>query len=139
MGGKMSSFFKHWSNVAQNAALIELYEMLEKEEALRKAAEEELARLTGASGDADAAVDAANQKCKQAEAQFRSLHGDLNQLRRKIKEAEENLKEEEESRAEGREKLAALRAELNKLTAERDEMASELMGIAGEVGGVHKE
>merc|ERR1719473_2086246 len=69
--GKMSSFFKHWSNIAQNAALIELYEMLEKEEALRKAAEEELARLQGdsadgnaAASDAEAAVDAANAKCK---------------------------------------------------------------------------
>jgi hypothetical protein len=144
--GKMSSFFKHWSNIAQNAALIELYEMLEKEGALRKAAEEELARLQGdsadgnaAASDAEAAVDAANAKCKQAEVAFRSLHQELTQLRRKIQAAEENLKEEESNRAEGREKLAALRAELNKVTAERDEMAGELMGIAGEVGGVHKE
>merc|ERR1719454_2729796 len=67
--GKMSTFFKHWANIAQNAALIELYEMLEKEEALRKA-EEELARLQGdsadgnaAASDAEAAVDAANAKC----------------------------------------------------------------------------
>merc|ERR1711998_100373 len=36
--GKMSTFFKHWANVTQNAALIELYEMLEQEEALKKAA-----------------------------------------------------------------------------------------------------
>merc|ERR1711988_775270 len=70
--GKMSIFFKHWANVAQNAALIELYEMLEKEEALRKAAEDELARLQGDSDalNADSAtlqsrVDEANSKCKQ--------------------------------------------------------------------------
>merc|ERR1712216_33066 len=142
--GKMSSFFKHWSNIAQNAALIELYEMLEKEEALRKAAEEELARLQGDSGAANAGadalqaqVDAANQKTKQAEAAFRSLHQELNGLKRKIKNAEENLKEEQDNRAEVRDNIAELRAQLAKLTAERDDLAGELAGIAGEVGGVH--
>lgn len=144
--GKMSSFFKHWSNVAQNAALLELYEMLESEEAKRKAAEEELERLQAAAGDqgdaaaqAQAEVDALNQKCKQAEGQFRSLHSELKSLQRKIKDAEETLADEKMMRSEGREKLAVLRSELNKITAERDEMAGELQGIAGEVGGVHNE
>jgi len=144
--GKMSTFFKHWSNVAQNAALIELYEALEEEEAKKKKAEELLAKLQDemdGQGDlaaqAQAEVDALNQKCKQAEGQFRSLHSDLGSLRRKIREAEETLADEKMMRAEGREKLAILRAELNKITAERDEMAAELQGIAGEVGGVHNE
>jgi hypothetical protein len=144
--GKMSSFFKHWSNITQNAALLELYEMLESEEAKRKAAEEELERLQAAAGDqgdaaaqAQAEVDALNQKCKQAEGHFRSLHSDLKSLQRKIKDAEETLADEKMMRAEGREKLAVLRSELNKITAERDDMAGELQGIAGEVGGVHNE
>jgi len=144
--GKMSVFFKHWSNVAQNAALIELYEMLEKEEALRKAAEDELARLMGDSdalnegaGALQGRVDDANKKCKQAEVAFRNLTSELRSLARKIQELEQELKAEQEARGEGREKIAKLRAELTKLTAERDELAGEMMGIAGEVGHVHKE
>lgn len=144
--GKMSTFFKHWANIAQNAALIELYEMLEKEEAMRKAAEEELARLMGDSDAAnagasaiDAQVDEVNGKCKAAEVAFRNLNSELRSLARRIKELEAELAAEVEARAEGREKLAALRAQLAKLTAERDELAGELGGIAGEVGHVHKE
>jgi hypothetical protein len=144
--GKMSTFFKHWANIAQNAALIELYEMLEKEEALRKAAEEELARLmadsdalAGGVGAVEAEIEEANQRVKQAEAQFRALGNELRSLGRKIKELEADLEAEKEARAEGAAKLAALRAELAKLTAVRDEMAAELGGIAGEVGHVHQE
>merc|ERR1719453_728822 len=143
--GKMSGFFKHWANIAQNAALIELYEMLEKEEAMRKAAEEELERLMGQSDQLgggvaaiEAQVDEANAKIKQAEAQFRNLGNELRQLLRKIKELEGDLAAEQEARAEGQAKIAALRAELAKLTAVRDEMAAELGGIAGEVGNVHE-
>merc|ERR1711990_926661 len=143
--GKMSGFFKHWANIAQNAALIELYEMLEKEEAMRKAAEEELERLMGQSDELgggvaaiEAQVDEANAKIKQAEAQFRNLGNELRQLLRKIKELEGDLAAEQEARAEGQAKIAALRAELAKLTAVRDEMAAELGGIAGEVGNVHE-
>jgi len=144
--GKMSTFFKHWANIAQNAALIELYEMLEKEEAMRKAAEEELARLMGDSDLANAGASAideqvaeVNAKCKAAEVAFRNLNSELRSLARRIKELEAELAAETEARAEGREKLAALRAQLSKLTAERDEMAGELGGIAGEVGHVHQE
>merc|ERR1711990_181259 len=116
--GKMSTFFKHWANIAQNAALIELYEMLEKEEAMRKAAEEELARLMGDSDAAnagasaiDAQVDEVNGKCKAAEVAFRNLNSELRSLARRIKELEAELAAEVEARAEGREKLAALRAQ----------------------------
>merc|ERR1719163_1400031 len=49
---KMMMFFKQWVEVAQSKGLIELYELLDKEEAGRKAAEEELQRLLAASGDA---------------------------------------------------------------------------------------
>merc|ERR1711998_3683 len=77
--GKMSTFFAHWKNIWMNRELIELYEMLEKEEELRKAAEDELARLqgdTGAAADAaagvNAEVDAQNAKAKSAEVAFRN-------------------------------------------------------------------
>merc|ERR1719453_926674 len=143
--GKMSSFFKHWANIAANAALIELYEMLEAEEAARKKAEEELARLQGESGAmSDAAraiedqVDEMNKKCKQAEVEFRNLHGEVNLLKKKIKALEGDIASEQDARGELREKIAKLRAELNTITAARDEMAGELMGMAGEVGHVHK-
>jgi len=144
--GKMSSFYAHWKNIWMNRELIELYEMLEQEEALRKAAEDELARLqgdTGAAADAAAGinsqVDEANKKAKAAEVAFRNLNNELRKLASRIKDLESDLAEEKQARAAGKEKLNALRAELQKLTAERDEMAGELMGIAGEVGGVHKE
>jgi hypothetical protein len=48
--GKMSTFYAHWKNIWMNRELIELYEMLEKEEEMRKAAEEELERLQNQSG-----------------------------------------------------------------------------------------
>merc|ERR1712153_9219 len=67
--GKMSTFFKHWANIAQNAALIELYEMLEKEEAMRKAAEDA----------------------------FRNLNSELRSLARRIKELEAELAAETEA------------------------------------------
>jgi len=144
--GKMSTFYAHWKNIWMNRELIELYEMLEQEEELRKAAEAELARLQGDSGAADdaaaalnAEVDAMNQKAKQAEIAFRNLHNELRKLLQKIKDLEADLAEEKDARAAGKEKLQALRAEVAKITTERDELATELMGIAGEVGGVHKE
>ena len=144
--GKMSSFFSHWKNIWMNRELIELYEMLEEEERLRKAAEDELARLTGdeaGAQDATAAVDSQvgelNSQTRSAEAAFRQLNMDLKKLLKKIKELTGDLKEESEATAAGKDKLAAQRAELAKLTAIRDELSGELMGIAGEVGGVHKE
>jgi hypothetical protein len=144
--GKMSVFYAHWKNIWMNRELIELYEMLEKEEELRKAAEEELERLKSASGSAsDAAaavlaqVEDAEAACKKAESGFRNLHNELRKLQLRIKDLEGELSEQQGARAEGKDKLAQLRAELAKITAERDEMAGELMGIAGEVGGVHKE
>lgn len=142
--GKMATFFTHWAYIAQNAALIELYEELEKEEALKKAAEDELERLQNDSSMADqsasaldAQVDEARNKCKQAEAAFRNLTAELRSLARKIAELEAELAAEQEARAEGREQIAKLRADLTKITAERDELAGEMMGIAGEVGHVH--
>merc|ERR1711871_1520343 len=144
--GKMSTFYAHWKNIWMNRELIELYEMLDQEEALRKAAEEELARLqgdTGAAADAaagiNAQVDEMNKKAKAAEVAFRNLNNELRKLASRIRDLESELAEEKQARAAGKEKLNALRAELQKLTAERDELAGELMGIAGEVGGVHKE
>merc|ERR1712153_150604 len=44
----MMMFFKQWVQVASEKGLLELYEMLDKEEAMRIAAEEELAALLGA-------------------------------------------------------------------------------------------
>jgi hypothetical protein len=144
--GKMSTFYAHWKNIWINRELVELYEMLEEEERLRKAAEEELGRLQGDTGAANDAVSslldgvgAAEQKAKQAEVQFRALHAELRKLQTRIKNLEGELADEQSSRAQGKEKLMKLRGELNTLTAERDELAGELMGIAGEVGGVHKE
>merc|ERR1712010_202353 len=52
----MMLFFKQWVEVAQMTGLIDLYAKLEEEEAKRKAAEEELARLLSASGDAGGAI-----------------------------------------------------------------------------------
>merc|ERR1719201_898141 len=100
-----------------NRELIELYEMLEQEEALRKAAEEELARLqgdTGAAADAaagiNAQVDEANQKAKAAEIAFRNLNNELRKLASRIRDLESELEEEKRARAAGKEKLNALRA-----------------------------
>jgi len=144
--GKMSTFYAHWKNIWMNRELIELYEMLEKEEELRKLAEEELERLKGdhssLSDEQNALndqVDTANQRAKQAEVAFRNLHSELRSLQKKIKDLEEELEEEHKLRLDGKEKLSKLRAEVTQITAERDELAGELMGIAGEVGGVHKE
>merc|ERR1712216_227673 len=107
---------------------IELYEMLEQEEALRKAAEE-LARLqgdTGAAADAaagiNAQVDEANQKAKAAEIAFRNLNNELRKLASRIRDLESELEEEKGARAAGKEKLTALRAQVQQITAERDEL-----------------
>jgi len=144
--GKMSSFYAHWKNIWMNRELVELYEMLEEEERLKKAAEEELERLRGdtdsassAAAGLDAQVDAAKAESKKAEAAFRQLNLDMKKLQKKIKELLADLKEEKEARTAGLEKLAHQKAELAKLTAARDELSGELMGISGEVGNVHKE
>merc|ERR1711966_349805 len=53
---QMMLFFKQWVEITQDKGMIELYEMLEQEEAARKKAEEELAALLGASGAAGNAL-----------------------------------------------------------------------------------
>merc|ERR1719287_283724 len=104
--GKMSTFYAHWKNIWMNRELIELYEMLEKEEELRKAAEEELERLKSASGSAsDAAaavlaqVEDAEAACKKAESGFRNLHNELRKLQLRIKDLEGELSEQQGARA----------------------------------------
>merc|ERR1740117_1203442 len=144
--GKMSSFYSHWKNIWMNRELIELYEMLEKEEELRKQAEEELLALQNATGNANdaasaitAQVDDALARNKAAEMAFRNLNNEMNKLQRRIRDLQEELAEQKISRANGQEALAVVRAELAKTTAERDELAGELMGIAGEVKETHKD
>jgi len=139
-------FFKQWVQVASEKGLMELYEMLDKEEAMRIAAEAELAALLGASGDAGSElndlqhqIDAENQAGTDL---FNKVNGDAADMRRiakKIRECEADVKQEQEYRQEQQEKNLAIREETAASTAIRDELAAELMGVAGDVGNVHNE
>lgn len=143
---KMMMFFKQWVEVAQSKGLLELYEMLDKEEAGRKAAEEELAQLLLASGDAGSALKGLEDQINQEQAalqklvsNFKGMGGELRTLLKKIKETEGDLESERCLRLEQQEKNKGLRTELSTVTAVRDELAAELMGVAGDVSNVHDE
>merc|ERR1712195_463718 len=143
---KMMMFFKQWVEVAQSKGLLELYEMLDKEEAGRKAAEDELAKLLAESGDAGNALKGLEDEIthEQSELQklvsaYKGMGGELRRLLKQIKETEGDLESEHCLRQEQQEKNYALRDELAAVTAVRDELAAELMGVAGDVSNVHEE
>merc|ERR1712086_53954 len=131
---------------ATRAAMGELYEMLDKEEAMRIAAEAELAALLGASGDAGSElndlqhrIDAENQAATDLFNKANADAADMRRLAKKIRECEADVKQEQEYREEQQAKNLALREETAATTAVRDELAAELMGVAGDVGNVHNE
>merc|ERR1712153_242930 len=139
-------FFKQWVMVASEKGLMELYEMLDKEEATRIAAEAELAALLGASGDAGSElndlqhqIDAENQAATDLFNKANADAADMRRLAKKIRECEADVKQEQEYREEQQAKNLALREETAATTAVRDELAAELMGVAGDVGNVHNE
>merc|ERR1711935_360433 len=143
---QLMMFFKQWVMVASEKGLMELYEMLDKEEAMRIAAEAELAALLGASGDAGSElndlqheIDAENQAAADLWRVERGQSGDLRRILKKIKEVEADVKQEQDCRAEQQPKNLAIREELAATTAVRDELAAELMGVAGDVGNVHND
>merc|ERR1712195_101956 len=143
---KMMMFFKQWVEVTQSKGLLELYEMLDKEEAGRKAAEDELAKLLAESGDAGNALKGLEDEIthEQSELQklvsaYKGMGGELRRLLKQIKETEGDLESEHCLRQEQQEKNYALRDELAAVTAVRDELAAELMGVAGDVSNVHEE
>merc|ERR1711977_273518 len=94
---KMMMFFKVWVEVAQSKGLIELYKLLDKEEAGRKAAEDELAKLLAASGDAGGLL-------KGLEDQIADEQGELRRILKQIDSTSQNLESEEALRAEVQEK-----------------------------------
>merc|ERR1712086_904513 len=131
---------------ATRAAMEELYEMLDKEEAMRIAAEAELAALLGASGDAGSElndlqhqIDAENQAATDLFNKANADAADMRRLAKKIRECEADVKQEKEYREEQQAKNLAIREETAATTAVRDELAAELMGVAGDVGNVHNE
>jgi len=139
-------FFKQWVAVASEKGLLELYEMLDKEEAMRRVAEEELAQLLGASGDAGTAlndmqhaIDAANSETADLLNKGKGTSGDLRRVQRQIADTERDIGIEKEYRVEQQAKNTGIRTELTTNTAIRDELAAELMGVAGDVGNVHNE
>jgi len=143
---KMMMFFKVWVEVAQSKGLIELYELLDKEEAGRKAAEEELQRLLAASGDAGGLLKGLEDQIadEQADLQkimsgFKGQQGELRRILKQIDSVGGQLESEQALRVEVQEKNATIRAELEKNTAIRDVLAGELMGVAGDVSTVHGE
>jgi len=139
-------FFKQWVQVASEKGLLELYEMLDKEEAMRIAAEDALAALLAQSGDAGSAlsdlqhqIDAAETDTVQLLNNGKGMSGDLRRIQRQITDCERDIGIEKEYRAEQQAKNAEIRAELSTNTAIRDELAAELMGVAGDVSNVHGE
>merc|ERR1712086_991638 len=143
---QLMMFFKQWVMVASEKGLMELYEMLDKEEAMRIAAEAELAALLGASGDAGSElndlqhqIDAENQAATDLFNKANADAADMRRLAKKIRECEADVKQEKEYREEQQAKNLAIREETAATTAVRDELAAELMGVAGDVGNVHNE
>merc|ERR1712153_125323 len=132
--------------MGKEKALMELYEMLDKEEAMRIAAEAELAALLGASGDAGSElndlqhqIDAENQAATDLFNKANADAADMRRLAKKIRECEADVKQEKEYREEQQAKNLAIREETAATTAVRDELAAELMGVAGDVGNMHNE
>jgi len=143
---QLMMFFKEWVMVASEKGLMELYEMLDKEEAMRIAAEAELSALLGASGDAGSElndlqhqIDAENQAATDLFNKANADAADMRRLAKKIRECEADVKQEKEYREEQQAKNLAIREETAATTAVRDELAAELMGVAGDVGNVHNE
>merc|ERR1711957_11814 len=143
---QLMMFFKQWVMVASEKGLMELYEMLDKEEAMRIAAEAELAALVGASGDAGSElndlqhqIDAENQAATDLFNKANADAADMRRLAKKIRECEADVKQEKEYREEQQAKNLAIREETAATTAVRDELAVELMGVTGDVGNVHNE
>jgi hypothetical protein len=139
-------FFKQWVQVASEKGLLELYEMLDKEEAMRIAAEAELAALLAQSGDAGSALSDLQKQITATESETAQIvnntkgtSGDLRRIQRQIADCERDIGIEKEYRAEQQAKNAEIRAELATNTAIRDELAAELMGVAGDVSNVHGE
>merc|ERR1711935_468323 len=140
----MMMFFKQWVQVASEKGLLELYEMLDKEEAMRIAAEDAMGALLAQSGDAGSAlsdlqhqIDAAETDTVQLLNNGKGLSGDLRRIQRQIADCERDIGIEKDYRAEQQAKNAQIRPELATNTAIRDELASELMGVAGDVSNVH--
>jgi Skp family chaperone for outer membrane proteins len=143
---KMMLFFKQWVEVAQQKGLLELYEMLDKEEAARKAAEAELERLLSESGAAGGALKSMEDEiaAEQAElskinASCKGLGGELRRLQKQITNTEADMESEQCLRQEQQEKNYVLREQLAEVTAVRDDLAAQLMGVAGDVETVHGE
>lgn len=143
---KLMMFFKQWVTVASEKGLLELYEVLDKEEAMRIAAEDELAALLAESGDAGSVlskmqheIDASLKEEKDIMNSWKGANGDLRRLSKQIAEVERDIASEKELRLEQQEKNNKVRTELASTTAMRDELQAELMGVAGDVGNVHQE
>jgi len=143
---QMMLFFKVWVEVTQDKGMIELYELLDKEEALRKAAEEELAMLLASAGESGNALKELEDMIAAEEAEivkltasFKNSGSEVRRLTKQITDCERDTESEKHLRAEQQEKNAAVRADLSAVTATRDELAGELMGVASDVSGVHAE
>merc|ERR1711998_808433 len=133
-----------WVEVTQDKGMIELYELLDKEEALRKAAEEELAMLLASAGESGNALKELEDMIAAEEAEivkitasFKNSGSEVRRLTKQITDCERDIESEKHLRAEQQEKNAAVRADLSAVTATRDELAGELMGVASDVSGVH--
>jgi len=142
----MMMFFKQWVQVASEKGLLELYEMLDKEEAMRIAAEEELAALLGASGaagselnDLSHQIDAENAAANEIFQKVNNEAADMRRIAKKIRECEADVKQEQEYREEQQAKNLEIRETIQATTAIRDDLAAQLMGVAGDVGNVHNE
>eukprot|EP00658_Telonema_sp_P-2_P076317 TRINITY_DN6659_c0_g1_i1.p2 TRINITY_DN6659_c0_g1~~TRINITY_DN6659_c0_g1_i1.p2 ORF type:complete len:642 (+),score=238.32 TRINITY_DN6659_c0_g1_i1:192-2117(+) len=143
---QLMMFFKQWLEVAQCKGLLELYELLDKEEAGRRAAEDELAALLAASGSAGAAAKGIEDQSKEEQDalhalnnKLKGLQSELRRIHKQIQNTEGDLESENAQRAEVQERNAEIRGQLEVVTAARDELANELMGVAQGVHEVHGE
>merc|ERR1719424_469562 len=124
---QLMMFFKQWVMVASEKGLMELYEMLDKEEAMRIAAE-----AGSELNDLQHQIDAENQAATDLFNKANADAADMRRLAKKIRECEADVKQEKEYREEQRAKNLAIREETAATTAVRDELAAELMGVAGD-------
>lgn len=144
--GKMSTFFKFWTDVWRNSALYALQDEIDREDKAIKDLLDSIsnaeamlggqgAKLQGKAGELSRTKD----EIAAANARANELENELRRVRRKIGETEDLIADEKKTRAENAATIRALENDLDMTNRQRDKLAGELAGIAGEVGVVHND
>eukprot|EP00656_Telonema_subtile_P034618 TRINITY_DN38688_c0_g1_i1.p1 TRINITY_DN38688_c0_g1~~TRINITY_DN38688_c0_g1_i1.p1 ORF type:complete len:656 (+),score=234.51 TRINITY_DN38688_c0_g1_i1:141-2108(+) len=144
--GKMSTLYKHWSNVTANRGANEMLAEIEREDELMRLLKQRLADAESAlagQGLHASGLQRTLREIQDAHAaelkRHEALNGDIQSYERKAQETASMAQHERNSRQGILTEISGLEGDLNAIYRDCDELKSELAGIGAEVGYVHEE